>query len=96
MPPLVHCTSSTTSRAACATSCMTCRPFGPVLWPYPTLDPSAPCCEALPAARAALVGVADAGKGAPKMENEVGTAGEVAVTEMVVEAAALLDVRTAS
>ena len=56
MPPLVHWTSSTTSKLACATSCMTCLPPVPFLCPYPTLD--------LPAA--ALDGGC-----APKMENEL-------------------------
>lgn len=72
--PFVHCTSSTTSRLACATSCMTCRPSGPVFCPYP-IGPPVPD-PALPLAIAAAFGVEPLWC-VPKMEKAVGTAGEL-------------------
>ena len=89
MPPLVHWTSSTTSRLACATSCMTCRPPGPFLWPYPTVEPELDEDE-------------DEGGRAPKMENEGEGAAllplpaAAAGTEMIVDEDDLVEVRYAS
>lgn len=83
MPPLVHCTSSTTSKLACATSCITCRPETLFLCPYPTLLPSA-----------AAAGLGDA-PGTPKIEKDV--AGEAALdeggTDIAVEGADFVDVK---
>lgn len=42
IPPFVHITSSTTSKLACATSCITCLPPAPLLLPYPTVLPVPP------------------------------------------------------